>query len=87
MFTRFISKRLAKLISGGLGAVLAAIGGITTIEALQPAVEKASDYGAKAVELYCELPAVDRARFRAEVDERLAASGFVGQISVRCPAD
>lgn len=87
MFKKLIQARLSKIIGGGLGALFAAIGGVTTIGVLQPAVEKASDYGAKAVELYCELPAVDRARFRAEVEERLAAAGFVGQISVRCPAD
>lgn len=73
-----------KLASVGIGGVLAAFGGITALGVLQPAVEKASDYGAKAVSIYCELPAVDRDRFRSEVAERLPA-GYAVRVS--CPAD
>lgn len=78
----FFAKRGAKLVTAALGAVLA--GGVTSIAFLQPAVEKAADYGAKTVEAYCNLPAVDRDRFRAEVNERLEALG--ADVRVTCPA-
>lgn len=78
-----LAKRGGKIIASAIGAVLA--GGITSIALLQPAVEKAADYGAKTVELYCNLPAVDRDRFRAEVNERLESLG--ADVAVRCPVD
>lgn len=87
MFKALIAKRVAKIAAGGLGAILAAIGGLTTIGVLQPAVERAADYGAQAVQIYCELPPVDRARFGDEVSERLAAVAFAGEVRVVCPAD
>jgi len=87
MFKKLIANKFAKLAGGGIGAILAAIGGLTSLQVLQPAVEKASDYAASTVELYCELPVVDRARFRAEVAERLAAKAFAAQVSVSCPGD
>lgn len=82
MLKAFLAKRAGKLITAALGAVVA--GGITSIQLLQPAVEKAADYGAKSVELYCQLPAVDRARFRDEVNERLAV-GVRASVTVACP--
>lgn len=85
-----LAKRLGKLAAGGVGAILAAVGGLTSIKALQPAVEKASDLGASAVLIYCELPAGDRERFRYEVTERLAAAGDGAQfarVAVTCPGD
>lgn len=87
---KFLAKRSGKIIAGALGTLLA--GGITSIAMLQPAVEKAADYGAKAVGLYCKLPAVDRERFRTEVEERLqvqalAAQTNVAAIRVTCPLD
>jgi hypothetical protein len=85
MFKKILSRKFAKLVGGGLGTVLAAIGGLTSIQWAQPAVEKASDYGARVVDLYCELPAVDRQRFRVEVRERLASSG--NAVTVSCAAD
>lgn len=78
-----LAKRGVKLVSGAVAALLA--GGITTISLLQPAVEKAADYGAKTVELYCSLPSIDRDRFRAEVNERLEALG--ADVRVTCPVD
>lgn len=84
LLAKLLKARLAKLAAGGVGALLAAIGGVTTIGALQPAVEKSSDYAARAVEMYCELPLVDRDRFRAEVNERLGATAL---ITVRCALD
>jgi hypothetical protein len=89
---RLIQARLTKAAGAGLGALLAAIGGVTSIQVLQPAVEKASDYGARAAEIYCELPLVDRERFRSEVLERLVAraqetgSGTI-DVRVSCPVD
>lgn len=85
-------KHVAKLLAGGVGAILAAIGGVTTIKAVQPAVEKASDYGARAVEIYCELPQVDRDRFRSEVMERLTERArslgtSSADIRVTCPLE
>ena len=79
-----------KVLAGGVGALLAAIGGLTSLKVLQPAVERAADYGAKAVALYCELPAVDRERFRAEVNERLAANPATfgaADVRVTCSSD
>lgn len=89
MFKALIAKRIAKIAAGGIGALLAAVGGITSIGVLQPAVEKAADYAAKAVESYCELPLVDRSRFRDEVNERLAnaAIPLPARIEVTCPTD
>jgi hypothetical protein len=84
---KLIAARLGKILAGGLGTILATIGGITSIKAVQPVVEKASDYGAKAVMYYCELPLVDRQRFHAEVFERLQNAGFAGSVVVSCPAD
>lgn len=84
LLAKILKARLAKVAAGGLGAVLATIGGITSIGVLQPAVERSSDYAAKAVEMYCELPIVDRERFRAEVNERL---GTTALITVRCAVD
>lgn len=86
---KILTNRAAKIVGGGLATLLSLIGGITSFEAVQPAVEKASDYAAKAVELYCHLPAIDRERFRAEVDERLIASSVppAAQLRVICPAD
>lgn len=78
-----LAKRGAKLIAGAVATLVA--GGITSISLLQPAVEKAADYGAKTVALYCNLPAVDRDRFRAEVNERLQSLG--ADVAVRCPVD
>jgi hypothetical protein len=85
MLKKLFSRQFAKLAGGSLGAILAAIGGLTSIQWAQPAVEKASDYGARAVDIYCELPEVDRARFRVEVSERLATSG--NAVDVRCAGD
>lgn len=87
MFKKLIAKRLTKLAGGGIGAVLAAIGGLTSVQWLQPAVEKASDYAASTVRAYCELPLIDRERFRLEVTERLEAKSFAGGVSVTCPQD
>lgn len=87
MLKALIAARFAKLAAGGVGAILAAIGGLTTISALQPAVEKASDYAAKTVQIYCELPLGDRQRFRDEVRERFAAVAFNGDVRVTCPSD
>lgn len=87
MLKKLLSKKIAKLAGGGIGAILAAIGGITSVQVLQPAVEKASDYAAATVQLYCGLPTVDRARFRSEVQERLAAEAFDAEVSVTCPQD
>jgi hypothetical protein len=87
MFKAFIANRLTKVAAGGIGAILAAIGGVTTIGVLQPAVEKAADYGARAVRGYCELPLSDRERFRDEVRERLDAVAFNGEVRVICPSD
>jgi hypothetical protein len=80
---KFLAKRSGKIVAAVLGTAL--VGGVTSIQMLQPAVEKAADYGAKTVELYCNLPAVDRDRFRAEVNERLQALG--ADVAVRCPVD
>lgn len=86
----FLAKRSGKIIAGALTTLLA--GGITSIAMMQPAVEKAADYGAKAVKLYCKLPAVDRERFRTEVEERLivqatADKSNVAAVRVTCPLD
>jgi hypothetical protein len=80
---KILAKRGGKIIAAVLGSVL--VGGVTSIQMLQPAVEKAADYGAKTVELYCGLPSVDRDRFRAEVNERLQALG--ADVRVTCPVD
>lgn len=85
MLKKLLAKKLAKFAGGGIGTILAAIGGVTSFQWAQPAVEKASDYGARAVDIYCELPSVDRQRFRTEVAERLALSG--NAVSVSCVAD
>lgn len=92
MFKAIIARRLAKYAGGGIGALLAAIGGITSIGALQPAVEKTSDAAAKTVELYCELPLLDRERFRSEIMERLntlalANGTSAATVRVTCPLD
>jgi hypothetical protein len=82
-FQKLLSNRLAQMVGGGVGAFLAAIGGLTTIDALQPAIERTSDYAARTVRLYCELPPVDRARFGDEVNERLTGA----RVTVTCPQD
>jgi hypothetical protein len=92
LLLKLLTKRFSKVAGGGIGAILAAIGGITSIQVLQPAVEKASDYAAKTVELYCELPEVDRIRFRTEVMERLLARSIElgttsADVRVSCPLD
>lgn len=84
LFARILSKQAAKLAGMGVGTLLAAIGGLTSVKSLQPVVERASDYAAKTVELYCELPLVDRERFRAEVHERLG-EGYA--VRVDCLGD
>lgn len=84
---KFVQAKLTRVAAGGIGAVLAAVGGLTSISALQGAVEKASDYGARAVAIYCELPPVDRDRFRAEVNERLLLDAPGAAVQVTCPAD
>lgn len=89
MLKKFLAKRAGKVIAAALGTVLA--GGITSIAVLQPAVEKTADYAASAIEGYCKLPAVDRTRFRDEVNERLQKQGnplFASvAITIVCPAD
>lgn len=85
-----IRNQIARLAAGGIGAILAAIGGVTTIDALQPAVEKASDAAAKTLELYCKLPEIDRMRFRSEVMERAqevarATNATAADVRVTCP--
>jgi hypothetical protein len=89
MFKKLLANKVARLTAGGLGALLAAIGGLTSLAYLQPAVEKSADYAAKAVTLYCKLPLVDRRRFRTEVNERIAGktSGEIATVTVRCPGD
>ncbi len=92
IFRKIFSKQIAKLTGGGIGAVLAAIGGITSVGFLQPAVEKTSDAAAKTVALYCELPLVDRERFASEIMERLAARAVAlntatATVRVTCPVD
>lgn len=82
-----LKARFGKLLAGGLGAVLAAIGGLTTMEALQPDVEKAADLAARGVVLYCELPRMDRDRFRSEVLERLSDAKVPAAVRVVCPQD
>lgn len=92
MFSKIIKHQLSKIAGLGLGGILAAIGGFTSIEWVQPAVEKASDYAASTVRLYCELPSVDRERFRSEVMERLELVAVktgttVAEVRVLCPLD
>lgn len=84
MFKKLLTRQVAKLAGMGIGAILAAIGGLTSIQQLQPVVERASDYAAKTVKLYCELPLIDRERFRMEVHERLG-EGYV--VRVDCLGD
>ena len=89
ILAKLLQHKFSKLTGKSVAALLAAIGGVTSYQALQPAVEKASDYGAKAVGIYCALPLVDRQRFRDEVNERLASSTETQKATVRvtCPTD
>lgn len=80
MFKALLQNQLAKWTAGGVFAFLAAVGGVTSMQWAQPAVEKTADYAARAVVLYCKLPAVDRQRMRAEVLERLAVSTQAGEL-------
>lgn len=80
-----IMSKVAKVTAGGLGAILAAVGGFTSISALQPAVDKATDYAARGISMYCELPQIDRAEFRRRVAEQLRDSG--NAVTVTCAGD
>lgn len=85
LLAKLLSKRLGKAAGGGLFAILAAIGGVTSIGALRPAVDKAAEYAAQAVTIYCQLPEIDRETFGAKVDAQLHGAAFTARVTVQCP--